>query len=141
MFAQYDEYQRLLRYKNGCYAFYLINILLFINQLITYIGEIKWAQDSFIEYLVIIMIPIMFMNIRNTWQGSHFDRKEKPSVVNVLNLLLGLTYFWLALNRKQPLIEDGLVTLQVSQLVLGLVWISTPITYFIKYFRDSIVSE
>ena len=141
MFTQYDEYQRLMRYKNGYYAFYLINILLFINQLITYIGEIKWAQDSFIEYLVIIMIPIMFMNIRNTWQGSHFDRKEKPSVVIVLNLLLGLTYFWLALNRKQPLIEDGLVTLQVSQLLLGLVWISTPITYFIKYFRDSIVSE
>ena len=141
MFAQYDEYQRLLRYKNGCYAFYLINILLFMNQLITYIGEIEWAQDSFIEYLVIIMIPIMFMNIRNTWQGSHFGRKEQPSVANILNLLLGLTYFWLAINRKQPLIEEGLVTLQTTQLMLGLVWISMPITYFIKYFRDSFVSE
>lgn len=141
MFTQYDEYQRLMRYKNGYYAFHLLNILLFLNMFVTNIMEVQWAQDQWVEFSFIIAIPIMFMNIRNTWQGSYLNRNEKPSIANTISLIMGLAYFWLATRGNYTLMQDGLLTLQAPQILFGLVWISTPLTYYGKYFVDKFSNE
>ena len=141
MFPQYDEYQRLVRYKNGYYAFHLMVILAFLNMFITAISNQQWAQDSLVENSFIITIPIMFMNIRNTWQGSQLDMREKPFITYGIAILLGLSWFWIVSQSSVPLIENGLVTIQAPQLLFGLVWLSIPVTYILRYFFDKFFSK
>lgn len=141
MFTQYDEYQRLMRYKNGYYAFHLMVILMIVNMAIVAAFDQPWAEDSLVEFSFILAIPLMFMNIRNTWQGSQIDRREKPFITYAIYLLLGLSSFWIVSRNDIHLIQDGLVSIQAPQLLFGLVWFSTPFTYLVRYLFDRFRSE
>lgn len=136
----YDEYQRFMRYRSGYYSFFLITFLLLVNYFVTEVKGFQWAEDGSVENLFIILIPVTFMNIANTWQGAHFNRKEKPWRSNIIELALGMLYVLFALSsgsmQDKGLLYDGKLTYGAAQFMLGLMWISIPITYFIRKLWD-----
>lgn len=136
----YDEYQHFIRYRNGYHSFFLIVVLLLVNFLLTQTKGLHWAEDGSVELLFIILIPVTFMNIANTWQGAHFNRKEKPWRSNIIVLALGMLYVLFALSsgsmQDKGLLYDGKLTFVAAQSMLGLTWIAIPATYFVRKLWD-----
>lgn len=136
----YDEYQRFMRYRSSYYSFFLITLLLLVNYFVTEVKGFQWAEDGSVELLFIILIPVTFMNIANTWQGAHFNRKEKPWRSNIIVLALGMLYVLLALSSEsmqdKGLLYDGKLTFVAAQSMLGLTWIAIPATYFVRKLWD-----
>ncbi|MGP6147075.1 hypothetical protein [Jeotgalibaca sp. A122] len=141
----YDEYQRFIRYRTGYHSFFLVVLLLLVNHFVTGVKDFQWAEDGSVELLFIILIPGTFMNIVSTWQGAYFNRREKPLRSNLVVLAMGVMYVWLALYsgsiRDRGLVIDGKLTLAASQLMLGLTWVSIPITYIVRKLWDKRIAD
>lgn len=135
----FDEYQQFRRYRNGHQAFFLTNILIFISFIISLSGG-EWAESKGVEYFILLSIPSTYINIRNTWHGAYYRKKDNPLLYNIIFFVTGLLYIWLfgsfGAGTEAGVIEDGKITWKAAQLWVGMLWISIPITYFIRHYID-----
>lgn len=136
----FDEYQRMMRYRNGHHSFFLTLALILLNVLIEMMRGIGWGVSNSVETLVIFSVSIIFFNVMNTLQGAYFRKAEKPLWGNLGILTAGviycLIYFDSNPNPAQELLLDGKVTIRAVQFLVILNAFSIPLTYFIKYFID-----
>lgn len=135
----FDEYQQFRRHRNGYNAFLLIWILILINSFIFRVTGSSWGETREVEYAVILLFSAIYFNVSNAWQGTYFRKWGQPKWINLPLLLFGIAYvsaFSIISDSPDEWISEGKVTMTAVLLLAGLVLLSTPVTYFLKYFID-----
>ncbi|GEK91120.1 hypothetical protein AKA01nite_07420 [Alkalibacterium kapii] len=80
---QFDEYQKLIRYKFGTYSFVLLAVLIFLNYFLTFIFEIQWAETKELEFMLIAFISVLYLTAMSVYKGAYFKKS-----INLLYMYL-----------------------------------------------------
>lgn len=129
---QFDEYQKLMRYKYGYHSFFIIVALSIINFNLELFYDIQWAETKSLEYILFIFLAIGYSIVMNVYKGAYFTKKQNSHLYAFIFLFIGLANFYLSTSSYSPLIIDGLLTSNIIKLVNGLIWTSIPVAYFTR---------
>ena len=67
--TNFDEYQKLLRYKHGHHAFLITMFLMFTNFIIDLSSDFQWAETKELETIIFMFIGIIYSVALNTYHG------------------------------------------------------------------------
>lgn len=129
---QFDEYQKLMRYKYGAYSFIFLMVLIMINYFLSLFLEIQWAETKELEFLLLLFIALGYFIVMSVYKGAFFYQKYKPTVYSFVYFLLGLMNIYLSFSPDFLLITDGLVSFNIIMLLSGLIWFLIPAAYFTR---------
>lgn len=140
---QFDEYQKLMRYKYGAYSFIFLMLLIMINYLLSLVFEVQWAETKELEFFLLISIALGYFIVMSVYKGAFFHQKYKPTVYSVIYFFLGLMNIYVSFSVS--VIKDGRVTFNSIMLINGVLWFLIPAAYIIREFvekrRDSMELE
>lgn len=72
----YDEYQKIMRYKYGYYSFILLLALLLLNEFIMTSPDPQWGETNGLETLFIMGIVLFVFNIATIYHNAYFSKRE-----------------------------------------------------------------
>ena len=133
---QYDEYQKLMRYKYGYYSFNTLIILLALNYILGLFFNFQWGATKELEMLsILFIVAIVFTNI-SVYHNAYFRKNENKKDSSWLLLFVGLfglygTYQTF-LFQPEEIIINGNINRGIIQLFSSLMFVSIPITYFVR---------
>ncbi|WP_368645392.1 hypothetical protein AB4027_11125 [Alkalibacterium putridalgicola] len=132
----FDEYQKLMRYKYGYHSFFIIVALSIINFNLELFYDIQWAETKSLEFMLFIFLAAGYSIVMNVYKGAYFTKKQNSNMYAVIFLFIGIANFYLSISPYSPLIIDGLLTSNIIKLVNGLIWTSLPVAYFTRQLVD-----
>ncbi|MBC9826206.1 MAG: hypothetical protein ABS890_03720 [Carnobacterium inhibens] len=133
---QYDEYQKFMRYKYGYYSFMTLILLIVSNYILGLIFEVQWAQTKELETIIITFITVLFFINISVYHNAYFRKNEdkKGSIIGLL--FLGIFNIFVAYQSLGVYPEDFILNGKIGegliQFFSGLMFLSIPITYFIR---------
>ncbi len=136
MMKQYDEYQKFMRYKYGYYSFMTLILLIVSNYILGLIFEVQWAQTKELETIIITFITVLFFINISVYHNAYFRKNEdkKGSIIGLL--FLGIFNIFVAYQSLGVYPEDFILNGKIGegliQFFSGLMFLSIPITYFIR---------
>ncbi len=136
MMKQYDEYQKFMRYKYGYYSFMTLILLIVSNYILGLIFEVQWAQTKELETIIITFITVLFFINISVYHNAYFRKNEdkKGSIIGLL--FLGIFNIFVAHQSLGVYPEDFILNGKIGegliQFFSGLMFLSIPITYFIR---------
>jgi len=136
MIKQYDEYQKFMRYKYGYYSFMTLILLIVSNYILGLIFEVQWAQTKELETIIITFITVLFFINISVYHNAYFRKNEdkKGSIIGLL--FLGIFNIFVAYQSLGVYPEDFILNGKIGegliQFFSGLMFLSIPITYFIR---------
>ena len=136
MMKQYDEYQKFMRYKYGYYSFMTLILLIVSNYILGLIFEVQWAQTKELETIIITLITVLFFINISVYHNAYFRNNEdkKGSIIGLL--FLGIFNIFVAYQSLSVYPEDFILNGKIGegliQFFSGLMFLSIPITYFIR---------
>lgn len=136
MMKQYDEYQKFMRYKYGYYSFMTLILLIVSNYILGLIFEVQWAQTKELETIIITLITVLFFINISVYHNAYFRKNEdkKGSIIGLL--FLGIFNIFVAYQSLGVYPEDFILNGKIGegliQFFSGLMFLSIPITYFIR---------
>ncbi|QQP70391.1 hypothetical protein JHE06_00595 [Carnobacterium sp. CS13] len=137
---KYDKYQKFIRYKYGYYSFNLLISLFLLNYFLGLIFNFQWAATKELEVIIIMFVVVLFFVNISVYQNAYFRKGENKKSYSWLFLIVGLfslyTAFQTFLISPEEIIIDGKLGRGVIQLFSGLIFISVPLTYFIRVRID-----
>lgn len=133
---QFDEYQKLMRYKYGYHSFFIIVVLAIINLNLELFFDVQWAETKTLEFMLFIFIAIGYSIAMNTFTGAYFAKNQNPKRFAAVFSLLGIANVIISSSPHSPLISDGLLTSNSIILASGLMWTTIPLAYFAKFVVD-----
>lgn len=128
----FDEYQRLMRYKYGYHSFLIILVLGVLNFNINLFIDIQWAETQPLEFMLLIFIAVGYSIVMNIYKGAYFTKHQNSKMYAIIFFLLGLVNIYLSSSPYSPLIIDGRLSSNSIMLVSGMLWISIPIAYLTR---------
>lgn len=133
---QYDEYQKLMRYKYGYYSFYSLIILLALNYILSLFFNFQWGATKELEMLIIVFVVTIFFTNISVYHHAYFRKNENKKGYSWLLLFVGLfglyKTYQMFLFEPEEIIINGNINRGVIQLFSSLMFVSIPITYFIR---------
>ncbi len=133
---QYDEYQKLMRYKYGYYSFISLISLIMLSYFLGLFSNLQWATTKELEMLIIMFIVILFFGNISVYNHAYFRKNDNKKGISLLFLLTGLfslyTTYQTFLIMPEEIIIDGKIGSGAIQLFPGLLFLSIPITNFIR---------
>ncbi|WP_423190218.1 hypothetical protein ACO1PF_04940 [Alkalibacterium sp. f15] len=133
---QFDEYQKMMRYKYGYHSFFIIAVLSIVNFNLEVFFDIQWAETKSLEFILFIFLAVGYSIVMNVYKGAHFTKKQNSNVYAFFFLFTGLATIYLSASPYSPLMIDGLLTSNSIMLVSGLIWTSIPVAYFTRLLVD-----
>lgn len=136
MMKQYDEYQKFMRYKYGYYSFMTLILLIVSNYILGLIFEVQWAQTKELETIIITFITVLFFINISVYHNAYFRKNEdkKGSIIGLL--FLGIFNIFVAYQSLGVYPEDFILNGKIGegliQFFSGIMFLSIPITYFIR---------
>jgi hypothetical protein len=132
---KYDEKQLMDRLKISFETLMLTFSLILINFFILYYYS-PWAADT-TEMAILYSIPATYFMIRAVTKEAFFVKNEKNrGFLLVLFALTGITMMLVSVitivANDMPLIENGLISAELSPFFIGLPLLSASIAYLIK---------
>lgn len=133
---KYDDYQKSIRYKYGYYSFVLLIWLFIANYLLGLFFNFQWGATKELEMLLIVfVISIFFANI-SVYHNSYFHKYDDKKGYSWLFLIIGLfglcTTYQTFIISPEEMIMNGKIGRGAIQLFSSLMFVTIPITYFIK---------
>ena len=137
---QYDEYQKLMRYKYGYYSFILLVGLLILNTLLGITFDTQWGETKEIETLVIMFLVMLFFVILSVFHNAYFRKNDNVKGYIWLFLITGIFNFYVSFEiggfEMSNISTSGKVSSENVQTIGNLIWLAIPITYFIRNAID-----
>ncbi|SFC62621.1 hypothetical protein SAMN04488102_11423 [Alkalibacterium subtropicum] len=124
----YDEYQKLMCYKHGHHAFYIVIALSLAN----FILNIQWAETKTLEFGLFLLIAVCYSILMNVYTGAFFNKWQFPSLTSLFYFILGMTYIFNSFSSGTPMTSDGQITENFLKLTGGLLFLSIPVVYFTR---------
>lgn len=142
---QYDEYQRLMRYKYGYYSFISLIGLITLNYFLGLFSNLQWGVTKDLEMLIIMYIIVLFFVNISVYHNAYFRKNDNKKVISWLFLITGLfglyTTYQTFLIMPEEIILDGKIGRGAIQLFSGLLFLSIPITTFIRNRIDKKIEK
>ena len=140
----YDEYQKIMRYKYGYYSFILLLALLLLNEFIMTSPDPQWGETNGLETLFIIGIVLFIFNIATIYHNAYFSKRENVAWYLLFDVLMSAFYIFILFSNKvgfpDNLFIEGKLSFNSFNLLIGLIFLTRPITYLIRKgidkFRD-----
>lgn len=133
---QYDEYQKLMRYKYGYYSFIYLISLLALNYILGLFFNFHWGATKETEMLIIMFVVVIFYANISVYHNAYFRKKDDKKSYSWLLLIIGLlglyTTYQTFLVRPEEIMINGKINEGATQFFSGIMFVSIPITYFIK---------
>ena len=133
---KYDDYQKSMRYKYGYYSFIFLNSLLVLNYLLGLFFDLQWGATKELEMVIILFVVGLFFANACVYQNAYFHKNDDKKSYSWLFLILGgislYTTYKTFLISPEELIIDGKLGRGAIQLFSGLLFVSIPLTYFIR---------
>ncbi|WP_301426262.1 hypothetical protein [Carnobacterium sp.] len=133
---QYDEYQKFMRYKYGYYSFMTLILLIVSNYILGLIFEVQWAQTKELETIIITFITVLFFINISVYHNAYFRKNEDKKGSIIVLLFLGIFNIFVAYQSLGVYPEDFILNGKIGegliQFFSGLMFLSIPITYFIR---------
>ena len=132
---KYDEKQLIDRLKISFETMMMTFVLILINFFILYYYR-PWAADT-TEMAILYSIPATYFITRSVTKEAYFVKNEKNGgLLLVLCALAGImtmlaSVITMVVN-DMPIIENGLISAELSPFFIGLPILSAPIAYLIK---------
>ncbi|GAB2318901.1 hypothetical protein IRB23SM22_11590 [Alkalibacterium sp. s-m-22] len=82
--GNFDEYQKLLRYKYGSQAFMILISLQFINFGLGLFTDFQWGETRETEYILLIFIPILYSLVMYIYHGAYFLKHQNGKLYSIL---------------------------------------------------------
>ncbi|WP_414839583.1 hypothetical protein [Carnobacterium sp. TMP28] len=137
---QYDEYQKLMRYKYGYYSFISLISLIMLNYFLGLFPNLQWAATKELEIMIILFLVVLFFINISIYHHAYFRKIDNKNRISWLFLIMGLFSLYLTyrnfLNFPEELIVDGKVGSSAIRLFSGIFFLSVPITTFIRNKLD-----
>ena len=133
---QFDEYQKLMRYKYGYQSFFVTIVLSIVNFNLDLFFDIQWAETKSLEFMLIIFISIGYSIVMNVYKGAYFAKHQNPVRFTAVFFILGIANIIISSSPHSPLISDGLITLNSVVVVYGLIWTAVPLAYLTRMLVD-----
>lgn len=130
--GNFDEYQKLLRYKYGSHAFMILISLQFINFGLGLFTDFQWGETREAEYILLIFIPILYSLIMYIYHGAYFLKNQNGKLYSILFFIIGILLISQGFSPYADIVSDGLVTLNAIGPVSGLIWISISLSYVVR---------
>lgn len=130
----YDEYQMMIRYKYGYYAFFIMMILTLINQFV--VAHHVWASP-FVQTLVIIHIVSMYLTTMYIFKNAYISKKERNPFVTIgSTLFLGIiNWAYIILWRPNiPFYKDYYLQDNIVPLLMAIFFSYISLVLLIHYF-------
>jgi low temperature requirement protein LtrA len=86
---QYDEYQKLIRYKYGYYSFISLIGLIILNYFLGLFPNLQWGATREIEMLIIIGVVILFFGNISVYHHAYFRKNDNKKINYWLFLAVG----------------------------------------------------
>lgn len=133
---QYDEYQKLMRYKYGYYSFISLISLIILNYFLGLFPNLQWGATIETEMLIIVFVVVIFFANISVYHNAYFRKKDNKKGISWLFLITGLfslyTTYQTFLFMPEEIIIDGKIGSGAIQLFSGILFLSIPITTFIR---------
>ncbi|MER2001393.1 MAG: hypothetical protein ABS862_02125 [Carnobacterium inhibens] len=138
---KYDDYQKSMRYKYGYFSFLFLNSLLVLNYLLGLFFNLKWGATKELETMIILFVVGIFFANACVYQNAYFHKNDDKKSYSWLFLIIGgiglYTTYQTYLISPEELIINGEIGRGAIQLFSGLMFVSIPLTYFIRNRIDS----
>lgn len=133
---QYDEYQKLMRYKYGYYSFIYLISLLALNYILGLFFNFQWGATKETEMLIIMFVVAIFFANISVYHNAYFRKNDNKKGISWLFLITGLfslyTTYQTFLFMPEEIIIDGKIGSGAIQLFSGILFLSIPVTTFIR---------
>lgn len=134
---EFDERQELARGKAFQYSFLTLMICLFLYAA-SEMALGRWC-DAFAGVMICIALSITVFAVTCILKDAYLSLREKPrtimtmfALLSALNLGIGGTYLF-----HGGLVEDGILTFRVTNLIAGLMCLAVLIVYIVNFLlRD-----
>lgn len=109
---------------------------MFINYTLSTFLDLQWAETKELEYILLVYPAFFYSTITHIYHGAYY-KKHQMSTLNTFFLALsGLFITLISLSETEPLILDGQVTSDIIFPLLGLLWLTSSVTYLVKRILD-----
>lgn len=136
MMNDYDEYQKMMRYKCGYYSFMLLLVLLMFDFILNDFWSYQWAETQGLETLFIMGLILLIFNGFTIYHNAHFSRKENAKWYLLLDILTGIIYttmfFPIPTSNPKNLLINGKLTYSSFFILIGLTFFIRPVVYIIR---------
>ena len=139
--TNFDEYQKLLRYKHGHHAFLITMFLMFTNFIIDLSSDFQWAETKELESIIFMFVGIIYSVALNTYHGAYFDKKQNPKKYALIFFLLGIMNLYLTFSSSHSLLVDGRVSKNTIMAFSAVLWLSIPAAYILRKLVEKIRKE
>lgn len=133
---QYDEYQKLIRYKYGYYSYISLASLLVFNYIIGQYFNFQWGATKEIEMLIILFVVAIFFANISVYHHAYFRKNEDKKGYSWLLLIVGLfglyVTYQIFLHQPEEIMINGNINRGAIYLFSSLMFVSIPITYFLR---------
>jgi len=130
---QYDEYQKLMRYKYGYYSFISLIGLIMLNYFLGLSPNLQWGATKELEILIILFLVVLFFINISIYHHAYFRKNDNKKGISLLFLLTGLFSLYITfLIMPEEIIIDEKIGSGAISLFSGLLFLSIPITTFIR---------
>ncbi|MBE6914974.1 MAG: hypothetical protein E7472_08645 [Ruminococcaceae bacterium] len=138
----YDERQLAVRGRAAGYAYVALALTVFAYGWATLMFDMT-IIDPFMGIFICIIFSIAVYVLICIFQGAYFSRIENPksfillfSALAALNLLIGIRFL-----IHGPFLEDGVLSLNAINLIVGLLVLVVDIAVIVKSRMDSRAEE
>ena len=142
---QYDEFQKLMRYKYGYYSFISLASLIILNYILGLFLDFHWGATKELEILIIVYIVALFFVNICVYHNAYFRKNDNKMILSWLCLITGLiglyTTYQTFLIRPEEIIIDGKIGSGVIQLFSSILFLSIPVTDFIRNKIDKKIEK
>jgi len=142
---QYDEYQKLMRYKYGYYSFIYLIGLIILNYFLGLFPNLQWGETKELEMLIITFIVVLFYANTSVYHNAYFRKNDNKKGISWLFLITGLfslyTTYQTFLIMPEEIIIDGKLGGGAIQIFSSLLFLSIPITTFIRNRIDKKIDK
>lgn len=138
----YDEYQKIMRYKYGYYSLNLLLVLLMINLILKFLLDSQWDETKELETLFIIGIVGLFFSGLTVYHNADFGKNDNVRWNLLADILLGIFYTIMflptAIDNPKNFVVNGKLTYDSFYILLGMIFFTRPVIYFIRKGIDKL---
>ena len=140
--ANFDEKQLIDRYKISFETMWLIIILISVNGMIKIVYG-AWAVAS-TEMAILLFPPMIYFVTRSIMKNAYFSISQKSHTSLVMFVFISVLYisiFIITLMDGESIIENGMLSGNLSYLFMGLSFLFISVVYLIKNVMNRAVKE
>ncbi|EXJ24323.1 hypothetical protein ADIAL_0062 [Alkalibacterium sp. AK22] len=131
----------MLDLKVGYYSYQVLAVVLIVNIALNLGFNFQWAETATTEYFIILIASVGITMIVDTYNEALHQTSSLYGFYVFGRILLGTYFVYQSFAYESPFVVNGLLTVSVAILLLGLMFILLAVTDYVRSLVDKVTGN